>query len=64
LDVACFKPFKIALRKERDITMVRKNYIEPGEITLTGWVDKALHLTLTRKYHVEVQRYKDLAIYP
>ncbi len=44
--------------------MVRKNYIEPGEITLTGWVDKALHLTLTRKYHVEVQRYKDLAIYP
>jgi hypothetical protein len=25
LHVACFKPFKIAFRKERDITMVRKS---------------------------------------
>jgi hypothetical protein len=29
LDVACFKPFKIAFRKERDITMINMNYIEP-----------------------------------
>ncbi len=26
LDVACFKPFKIAFRKEKDITMVKRNY--------------------------------------
>jgi hypothetical protein len=26
LDVACFKPFKTTFRKERNITMVRKNY--------------------------------------
>ncbi len=26
LNVACFKPFKIAFRKERDITMVKRNY--------------------------------------
>jgi hypothetical protein len=26
LDVACIKPFKIIFRKERNITMFRKNY--------------------------------------
>jgi hypothetical protein len=26
LDVACFKPFKTTFRKERNITMVRRNY--------------------------------------
>jgi len=49
LDVAWFKPFKIAFRKERDILMVRRNYIEPNKITLAGWVDKALDLALTRQ---------------
>jgi hypothetical protein len=47
--VACFKLFKITLRKERDITMVKKNYIELDKITLVGWVDKPLDLALTRK---------------
>ncbi len=42
LDVAYFKPFKSAFRKERDITMVKMNYTEPDKITLAGWVDKAL----------------------
>jgi hypothetical protein len=49
LHVACFKPLKITFRKEKDITMVRKNYIKSDKITLTRWVDKALDLTLTRK---------------
>ncbi len=26
LDVACFKPFKTTFRKEKDISMVRRNY--------------------------------------
>jgi len=49
LDVACLKPFKIAFRKERNITMVKRNYIEPNKITLVGWVDKTLDLTFTRQ---------------
>ncbi len=36
LDVACFKPFKIAFKKERDITMVKRNYIQLDKITLAG----------------------------
>jgi len=49
LDVACCKPFKIAFRKERNITMVRRNYTKLNKITLARWVDKALNLALTRK---------------
>jgi hypothetical protein len=49
LDVACFKPFETVFKKEKDITMVRRNYTEPGKITLAGWVDKALDLALTKK---------------
>jgi hypothetical protein len=49
LDAICFKPFKIASRKERDTTMVRRNYIELYKITMARWVDKALDLALTRK---------------
>jgi hypothetical protein len=49
LDVACFKPFKTTFRKEINITMVKRNYIKSDEITLVGWVDKALDLALTRK---------------
>jgi hypothetical protein len=49
LDVGCFKPFKTTFRKERDITMVKRNYTELDKITLTRWVEKALDLTLTRK---------------
>jgi hypothetical protein len=47
--VACFKPFKITFRKEIDIIMVRRNYIEPNKIALAGWVDKTLNLALTRQ---------------
>jgi hypothetical protein len=28
LDVACFKPFKTAFRKEKNTTMINRNYIE------------------------------------
>jgi len=50
LDVVCFKPFKTTFRKERDITMVMRNYTKPDKITLAGWVDKVLNLTFTRQY--------------
>jgi hypothetical protein len=49
LDVAWFKPFKIVFKKERDTTMVKRNYIKLDKITLKGWVDKALDQTLIRK---------------
>ncbi len=49
LDVVCFKPFKTTFRKERDISMVRRNYTELDTITLAGWVDKTLNLTFTRE---------------
>ncbi len=42
LDVAHFKPFKTTFRKERNTTMVRKNYTKPDKIALVGWVNKAL----------------------
>jgi hypothetical protein len=55
LDVVCFKAFKIAFRKERDITMINKNYIELDKISLVGWMDKALNQRLWRKkYHLRV----------
>jgi hypothetical protein len=54
--------FQIAFKKEKDTIMVKRNYIEPNKITLARWVNKALSLTLIRKkYHIRVQRYKDLA---
>ncbi len=49
LDAACFKPFKTTFKKERDITMVRRNYKKPNRITLARWVDKTLDLAITRK---------------
>jgi hypothetical protein len=49
LDVACFKPFNNAFKKERNITMVKRNYTKPHKITLVGWVDKTLNLALTQK---------------
>jgi hypothetical protein len=39
LDVSCFKPFKIALKKVRDATMFRNNHMELDKITLIGWVE-------------------------
>jgi len=49
LDVVCFKPFKNDFKKERDATMVKRNYKKLDKIILARWVDKALDLTLTRK---------------
>ncbi len=49
LDAACFKPFKITFKKERDISIVKRNYTKLDKITLAGWVDKALDLSFTRK---------------
>jgi hypothetical protein len=42
LDVTCFKPFKITLRKEKDFAMAKNNYFELDKATLVAWVDKAL----------------------
>jgi hypothetical protein len=42
LDFFCFKPFKITLKKEKDVTMFKSNYMEPDKITLARWVDQAL----------------------
>jgi hypothetical protein len=42
LNVFCFKPFKITLKKVKDVTMFRNNHMEPNEITLIGWVDQNL----------------------
>jgi hypothetical protein len=47
--MACFKPFKTTFRIERDTPMVRRNCIELDNISLVGWVDKALNQTFTRK---------------
>jgi len=49
LGVTCFKPFNIAIKKERNITMVRRNYTKSNKIALAGWVNKTLNLTFTRK---------------
>jgi hypothetical protein len=49
LDVAYFKPFKTIFRKERNITMVKKNYTKLNKVTLASCVNKALDQTLTRK---------------
>ncbi len=62
LNVACLKPFKITFRKERNIRMVKRNYIEPNKITLVGWVDKALNLALTRKNIMS--KFKSTRIWP
>jgi hypothetical protein len=62
LDVACFKPFKIAFRKERDTTMVRRNNTKLKKITLTNWVNKALYQALTRKNIMS--RFKGIGIWP
>jgi hypothetical protein len=49
LDITCFKPFKTAFRKEKDTTMVNRNYIDPDNIVLVGWVDKLVDQALSKK---------------
>jgi hypothetical protein len=43
LDVVCFNFFKIVFKRERNTTIASRNYIEPNNITLVGWVHKALN---------------------
>jgi hypothetical protein len=59
--MACFRPFKITFRRERD-KMVKRNYIELDKISLVGWVDKALNQTFTRKNIIS--RFKATRIWP
>ncbi len=40
LDVVCFKSFKTTFRREKNTTMVIRNYID--KITLAWWVDKTI----------------------
>jgi 5-keto 4-deoxyuronate isomerase len=47
LDVAYFKPFNTTFKKEKNTTMINKNYIELDKIFLARWVDKTLHQTLS-----------------
>ncbi len=35
-DVSCFKSFKIAFKKKKDVTMARSKYEEPNKITFVG----------------------------
>jgi hypothetical protein len=49
LYLTCFKPFKTAFKKEKDTTMINRNYIELDKIVLVGWVDKTLDQALSRK---------------
>jgi hypothetical protein len=49
LDVACFKPFKTTFRKDKDISMVRRNYTKLDKTIMARWVDKTLDLAFTRK---------------
>ncbi len=49
LNVSCFKPFKIAFRKVKDIIMSKSNHMELDKIILTRWVDQALAQSLTKK---------------
>jgi hypothetical protein len=60
--VVCFKPFKTTFKKEKDIAMVRRNYIKPNKITLAGWVDKTLDLAFIRKNIMS--KFKGTRIWP
>jgi hypothetical protein len=39
LDMSCFKPFKIAFRKVKDVAMFKNNHMELDKIILARWVD-------------------------
>jgi hypothetical protein len=48
LYVYCFKPFKIAFRKEIDVDMARSKFKKLDKITFVRWVDKVLNQSLTK----------------
>ncbi len=39
LDMSCFKPFKIAFRKVKDVVMFKNNHMELDKIIIARWVD-------------------------
>jgi hypothetical protein len=47
--VACFKPFKTTLNKEKYATMINNNYIELDKITSAYWVEKSIDQSLIEK---------------
>jgi len=51
LDATCFKPFKTTLRKEPDVAMAKKNFLELDKITLAKWVDKVLQQFIKNEKH-------------
>jgi hypothetical protein len=57
--MSCFKPFKIAFRKKKNIAMVKNNHCELNKCTLTRWVDKALEQTLTNKNTIDFDNVVD-----
>ncbi len=46
--VSCLKFFKTIFLKYKDGVMVRNNYNELSNVTLVGWVDKALDNLFTK----------------
>jgi hypothetical protein len=62
LDVVCFKPFKNDFEKERDVTMVKRNYKKLDTIILARWANKALNLIFTRKNIMS--KFKNTRIWP
>jgi hypothetical protein len=64
LDVICFKPFKTIFRKQRYTPMINANYIELKKIVLARWVDKTQDQAFKKKYHLRVQKYRDLVTRP
>ncbi len=65
LYLSCFKPFKTTFRKERDTTIIKKNYIEPDKIVFGGMDGQNTKPnTLKKKYYLKVQKYRDLITRP
>ncbi len=48
LDVACFKPFNITFKRERNTTMFNRNYIKPYKIAFVRQVNNSLDHALIR----------------
>jgi hypothetical protein len=44
--------------------MTNTNYIELDKIVLARWVDKTQDQALKKKYHLKVQKYRDLVARP
>jgi hypothetical protein len=49
IDVSCFKPIKITIKKERNNAMAKNNYKKPYKITQARWVHKSLDYALSNQ---------------